>query len=146
MPNCSRFAALIFIWILVAGGGSAEGQVHGASASQQPTLTLHTTTRIVLTDVTVTDADGNPVRGLKQSDFHIFDDGKPQSILSFAEHRTTPMAELPKVSVTPGVYSNRFINRLPPVLNIILIDTTNLEIVDQMYLRYKLDQFIKHLP
>lgn len=96
--------------------------------------------------MTVTDARGNPVYGLKRADFHIFDNGKPQKILSFTEHNTTPVAEMPKATVAPGIYSNSFLDHLPPVLNIILIDTTNLEFVDQMYLRYKLDQFIKQLP
>lgn len=147
MLTCSRVAAVLFIWVLAAGGSSAqEDRSMAPLRHSSPAITLHTTTRMVLTDVTVTDAHGNPVQGLKRSDFHIFDDGKPQTIQSFTEHRTTPVAEMANVSVAPGVYSNSFLNRLPPVLNIILIDTTNLEIVDQMYLRYKLDQFIKHLP
>jgi len=114
--------------------------------SQKPTFTFRTTTRIVLTDVTVTDAKGNPVHGLKESDFHILDNGKPQRVLSFTEHKTAPVTSMPRVTTAPGVYSNSFLEHLPPVLNIMVIDTTNMEFVDQMYLRYKLDQFIKQLP
>lgn len=116
------------------------------SSSQRPTYTFRTATRIVLTDVTVTDAKGNPVHGLRQSDFHILDNGKPQTMLSFAEHTTTPVAAVPQTATAPGVYSNSFLEHLPPVLNIMVIDTTNLEIVDQMYLNYKLNQFIRQLP
>jgi VWFA-related protein len=147
MLNRFLIAASIFTCVLVLLAVPAGAQTATAAPSQkQPTFTLRTTARIVLTDITVTDAKGNSIRGLKQSDFHIFDNGKPQSILSFTEHTTTPVAAMPQTSVAPGVFSNSFLDHLPPVLNIVLIDTTNLEIVDQMYLRYKLDQFIKQLP
>src|SRR5262249_40890533 len=33
-----------------------------------------------------------------------------------------------------------------PVLNIIVLDSSRLEMVDQMYLRYELHQFLKKLP
>jgi VWFA-related protein len=46
----------------------------------------------------------------------------------------------------PGVYSNDFLLHLPSVLNIIVIDITNLEIPDQMYLYYELTRFLNHLP
>jgi VWFA-related protein len=125
----------------------AQGQqTSPATPSQQPGFTLRTTTRIVLTDVTVTDHKGNPVHGLKESDFHIFDNGKPQDTVSFEEHRTAPVAFVPRVSTAAGIYSNNFLLHLPPVLNIVVIDTTNLEIVDQMYLNYELNRFIKQLP
>lgn len=147
--NCSRIGIFTFACLLVMPRSPLLAQtsdVPPLPQAQQPTFTFKTTTRIVLTDVTVTDVKGNPVYGLKQADFHIFDNGKPQKLLSFKEHRTMPVASLPQVSSAPGVYSNSFLEHLPPVLNIIVIDTTNLEIVDQMYLNYKLTQFIKRLP
>lgn len=49
-------------------------------------LTLHTGVQLVLQDITVTDAAGHPVTGLKPEDFHISEDGHPQSINSFEEH------------------------------------------------------------
>lgn len=112
----------------------------------QPAYTLQAGTRVVLTDVAVTDRKGNPVHGLKASDFEIYDNNKPQVLASFEEHTTTPVASLPRVSTAPGVYSNAFLEHLPPVLNIIVLDTTNLEIVDQMYLNYQLTCFFKALP
>ena len=118
----------------------------GSSPSQQPGYTLQTTTRIVLTDVTVTDRNGNPVHGLKASDFSIFDNNKPQTLASFEEHTTTPDLSLPQAPTAPGVFSNDFLLHLPPVLNVIVIDTSNLEIVDQMYLYYELTRFLKNLP
>jgi VWFA-related protein len=121
--------------------------VHAQSPSaQQPEYTFKVGTRIVLTDVTVTDRNGNPVHGLRASDFHIFDNNKPQVLASFEEHTTTPVAPMEQVSTSPGVFSNEFLQHLPPALNIIVIDITNLKLPDQMYLYYELNQFIKNLP
>ena len=140
-----------FVAILVISGLFAtpqaflQAQANGGAA-QQPGYTFQTSTNVVLTDVTVTDAHGNPIHGLKAADFHIFDNKKPQTILSFEERTTTPVASVPEASTAPGVYSNSFLEHLPPVLNIIVIDTTNIRIPDQMYLSYKLTMFLKHMP
>ena len=48
------------------------------SASRQPVTTLHVNSREVVLDVIVTDAAGNPVKGLKPSDFTLTEDGVPQ--------------------------------------------------------------------
>lgn len=101
---------------------------------------------MVLTDVTVLDRQGNPVHGLPTSAFHLFDNNKPQQIASFEEHSGAPETTMMPVTTSPGVYSNDYLLHLPPVLNIILIDTTNLEIADQMYLNYQLSLFLKTLP
>ena len=39
--------------------------------------------RVIEVPVTVTDRDGNPVRGLTAANFQVFDDGKPQTITAF---------------------------------------------------------------
>ncbi len=52
--------------------------------SDQPTLTLHVQSNIVLTDVVVRDKKTNAVvRGLHASDFTILEDNKPQRLASF---------------------------------------------------------------
>jgi VWFA-related protein len=117
-----------------------------AAQSSQPGYTFRAESRVVLTDVTVLDRQGNPVHGLPASAFHIFDNKKPQTIASFEEHKSTPGTTMMPASTSPGVYSNDYLLHLPPVLNIILIDTTNLEITDQMYLNYQLTLFFKTLP
>jgi VWFA-related protein len=40
----------------------------------------------VVQDITVTDTEGHPITGLKPEDFHIFEDGRPQTIKNFEEH------------------------------------------------------------
>src|SRR5579884_2071449 len=51
-------------------------------------FTLKTSTEIVLVNVTVRDKDGNFIRDLKQSDFSVLEDGKPQSIVSLDVENT----------------------------------------------------------
>src|SRR5215469_10190836 len=101
--------------------------------AQSPALTLRAETRIVLADITVTDRHGNAVHGLPASDFQVFDNNQPQHIASFEEH------DAEHIAVGGG-------QQLPPILNVVLLDTTNLELPDQMYLHIHLTRFIKALP
>jgi VWFA-related protein len=139
MPHQSFFAVAISLLAVSA-------LVHAQSTSpQEPAYTFHLGTRTVLTDVTVTDRNGNPVQGLKASNFEIFDNNKSQVLTSFEEHTPTLIAPTGQAGASPGVYSNEFLQHLPPALSIIVIDITNLELPDQMYLYYELNQFIKNL-
>jgi len=45
-----------------------------------PPFTLRTQARVVLTDVTVTHKNGNPVHNLSRPAFHILDDKNPKDI------------------------------------------------------------------
>jgi len=47
--------------------------------------TFQSTARLVVLDVEVTDGNGQPVKGLKQSAFALQEDGVPQALFSFAE-------------------------------------------------------------
>lgn len=140
---------IVSLLCLAASGGaqSSRSAYNPSHPRQASGYLFQTTTRIVLTDVTVTDHKGNPVRGLTASDFSIFDNGHPQRILSFKEHVTAPVTQIAPASASvSGLYSNDFVRTLPPVLNILVIDTTNIRIVDQMYLNYELTRLLKRLP
>lgn len=113
---------------------------------QVPTLQM--STRVVLTDVTVTDSHGRPIRGLTRSDFRIFDDGRPQPLSSFEEHTRSQSASLTRVAApaNPNTFSNDFLLHPPSPVNVILIDTTTIRLVDQMYLYQQLTSFVHNLP
>jgi len=114
------------------------------SASDSP-YTLQVNSRVVLTDVTVTDKRGNPVTGLTERDFRIFDNGKQQTLASFDEHREQK-AHLEETAATPGSFSNEILRDPPPQVNALLFDTTTIHIVDQMYLFEQMQQFVAALP
>src|ERR1039458_94444 len=63
--------AMAAVWAWARPGAAAQQDSSG-------TTTLQVYSRMTVVDVTATDADGQPVYGLKQSDFTIFEDGKPQ--------------------------------------------------------------------
>jgi VWFA-related protein len=103
-------------------------------------------TRIVLTDVTVTDAKGNPVHGLTRSDFHIFDDNHAQTLSSFVEHTQSPTATPIAAPASSSFVSNNFLLHPPEPVNVLLIDTTTIHLIDQMYVYQQLTRFVNSLP
>ena len=136
---------LMIVGPLAPLSGQSPRQPDARSKPQDhnPALTLHAESRIVLADVTVTDRHGNAVHGLTSSDFQVFDNNQPQHIASFEEHdddHTSTPAE-----PSPNTASNSY-QHLPSALNVVLLDTTNLELPDQMYLHIQLTRFIKALP
>ena len=136
-------------WTVVAASlvgtvltGAAQSDVQ---QNPQSGYTLQAHAREVVTDVTVTDRKGNPIHGLSEAAFHIFDNGKPQHLVTFKEHTgLEPSAPLPES--TTNIYSNDIVLHPPRVFNIILLDAINISVPDQMYLRQQMDQFVQKLP
>jgi VWFA-related protein len=148
-PMIPRTSILVLALFLSSETLFLPTQSQEQSAAQTPpgqsTYTFQTNTRVVLTDVTVTDANGNPIHGLPQSVFHVFDNKQPQVIASLEEHAGLPAATLQPAS-TAGVYSIDYLLHLPAVLNIVLIDIANIDMADQMYLNYELTRFLNEQP
>lgn len=123
------------------------GQTPQPQVSSGPSgYTLHASARAVLTDVTVTDAKGNPVLGLPQSAFQIFDNNHQQKTVSFEEHAAGPTGGVGAGPVAPHTFSNEFLKHPPAAFDVIVLDTSTIGIVDQMYLNEELERFIKTLP
>jgi VWFA-related protein len=95
------------------------------AAPQAPTLKVYSREKIV--DVTVTDANGNPVHGLTQSDFLLKEDGKPQSLRSFREYGEAVPTAAPTTppKLPPNVYTNLQPAPPSPAVNILLLDFVN---------------------
>jgi len=82
------------------------------AAGQQDTgLKITVTTNLVIVNIGVQDRDGKPIEGLKDSDFEILEDGKPQKISVFEYQRletqpsTAPTEAAPKTprkEITPS--------------------------------------------
>jgi VWFA-related protein len=70
-------------------------------AMQQSPFTEVLEVRIHNVDVIVTDAKGNHVGGLRQEDFEVFEDGKPQALTNFAEYVDRNVAA-PAVAAAPA--------------------------------------------
>lgn len=146
-----RFSALaVAFGFLLASTGLAQSPDAPSSSSpssQTPGFTIRAESRVVLTDVTVTDHRGNPVRGLPASAFHVFDNNEPQKVESFEEHSEASVTgALSTTSAPSGAYSNDYVLHLPKAVNILVIDITNISVPDQMYLNYQLTKFLDTLP
>ena len=133
---------------------STAAAVSTTSASEQPqhpdipTPTFRSTTRLVQVDVVVTDKAGNPITGLKQEDFTVFQDGKPQPVRAFEAHVLTPEAR--KTRVVPTLPANTYTN-LPDSIQdqswtIVLYDQLNTPTSDQQVARQQLVKLLKTLP
>ncbi|HEY4380571.1 MAG TPA: VWA domain-containing protein [Acidobacteriaceae bacterium] len=98
------------------------------AAQQDSTATLQMYSRLTVVDVTATDQNGDPIYGLPQSAFTIFEDGKPQPIRNFEEVGQRPV--MPIRDLPPNVYTN--LQPPPPstAVNILLLDLENEAPVD----------------
>ena len=115
-----------------------------------PETTLKVNSRAVLVDVIVTDHNGNPVRGLKQEDFRVLEQGKHQSIEYFEEHSTPSFVaqEQQKMEfphLPPNVFTNFSPLPTPPVVNVLLLDSLNTRMADQIYLKKAAQHYLKSL-
>ncbi|MGD0829855.1 MAG: VWA domain-containing protein [Terracidiphilus sp.] len=121
----------------------------------QPTSTLKLNSRLVYVDVVVRDSHGHFVHGLKQQDFQLFEDGKPQALDFFEPHiydsiavpttaqpTTQPAAPAEKLTFsnvdTRGADSG--------AINILLFDLLNTPVNEQIYARRQMMKFLRELP
>src|SRR5579884_1141465 len=80
-----------------------------ASTPQPPGSVIRSTSNLVVVDVTVTQ-NGRPVKNLSQQTFHVFENGREQSIRFFDEHVSQePSADQKSKAIEPeaaNTYSN----------------------------------------
>ena len=150
--------------MLAAGAGARPRQNAKAREPQAASAShsLKSETRLINVDVSVRDKHGNPVRGLKSSDFQIFDDGHgPQQIAGFefieppaitavsspkaAANGSNTTAAKPAPKIDP-VYSNRQYASLPVPPTGILLDPGNIAFQDQVTARLEVLKLLDKLP
>jgi VWFA-related protein len=105
-------------------------------------------TREVIVDVVVTKGNGDPVLGIRQEDFEIKEDGKPQTLGFFEEHTAKalpPGSQKPLPSLPPNTYTN-----VPPApesdsVNVLLLDMLNTSMRDQAFVHNNITDFLKKM-
>ena len=83
-------AAVLAVTVPLRPQGVAPDEVRIRSGSWQPTVTFRAQTNEVQMEVVIRTAHGKPVSGLKQSDFQVFDESRPQKLSGFAVVSTAP--------------------------------------------------------
>jgi|CZKD01.1.fsa_nt_gi VWFA-related protein len=111
------------------------------SSSEQPTFRANV--RRVLVDVVVTNSKDEPVSGLPQEQFLIFEDGKPQTLTSFDEHAGLPDMSALQAKLPPNTFSNLPLTKAGDAANILLLDALNTQMSDQSYVHAQMIKYIK---
>jgi VWFA-related protein len=138
---------------------SPSSVVTSASSSDVgpiPEVTIKATSRIVVEDIVVTDSKGHPVKGLRQQDFQLIEDGKPQRIRAFEEYPAegavlpaTAPATAGKTTgqLSPNIFTNnRATGQETGSSTIIVLDLLNTAMPDQVRAKEYLINFVKKRP
>lgn len=126
---------------------NAAFQAYAAKKPEpQPVPSFESNVRVVLLDVVVTDSKGNPVTGLRQDDFRVFEDGKPQKITSFQEHRGAPVLRDKLPPLPKNTYTNYPTIEVADSINVILMDSLNTPIQDGDYAHQQVIKYLKTIP
>jgi len=147
-----RRQSLVFICALLLCGTALaqsilqpDNAIKPQAASPEPLGTIHAEANLVLVDVVVTQ-NGQPVHGLDKSRFQIFEDGRPQKIVTFDESSAPKpsLAVETAAPLPPNVYSN--IPRYPvaDAVNVILLDSLNTPLLERDAAERQLVRFLAH--
>ena len=123
---------------------SSTQQASSTQASPNPDITIKSQVNWVVVDVVVTGHSNEPVKGLGQQDFQIFEDKKPQQVRSFEVHEAQPVTS-PARELPPNTFSNAA-SIEPGTINIILLDQVHTQISDQEFGREELLKYLKQKP
>jgi VWFA-related protein len=116
-----------------------------ALVSAQVMPTFRTDARLVEVQVVVTERGGAPALGLKEGDFTVLENGKPQKIAFFVPPSQGVAAETQ--ALPPGVFTNRpeYAPRGPRAVAAIVLDVLNTHPSDQAFARAQVARFLKSL-
>ncbi len=93
----------MLVALLMAGAGLLAQTPAPPQSATASGFTLKVQSDLVLTDVIVRDRKtGEAVRGLKRSDFSVFESGKPQQVVSFDEQDVDQAVRLPATETVTG--------------------------------------------
>ena len=130
----------------------ADGQIQRQPIPDQDqgavnTIPLfRTNANLVLVDVVVRNKQ-QAVMGLKQEDFEVRENGKPQRITIFEEHKATDALDVAKAPpLPPHVYSDAPRYALTSAANVLLLDGLNTPLADQVYVRRRMLAYLKTIP
>jgi VWFA-related protein len=134
--------------LLAQENSQPSGYSQSPPQESNPQFIFRQNVNRVVVDVVVTDSNRKPVRGLTKQDFSIYEDGKPQGILTFdaysLDSNPSHFAKLPPMP--PNTFVNIATAPERGPLYLLLLDLVNTEQVDQPYVRQELLNFIDSKP
>jgi len=79
--------------------------------------------QIVQVDVVVVNGKDEPVSGLHKEDFKVWENGHPQTILSFEEHKGASPTQIKLPPMPPNVFTNYPTVKAADSVNVLLLVT-----------------------
>ncbi|MCW5965799.1 MAG: VWA domain-containing protein [Bryobacterales bacterium] len=136
MRQWVRSASVLSAWLIAV-----------ACCAQDATPTFRTGVQLVDLAVSVRDGNGKLVRDLNASDFRLREDGEERRIDLFTAPVSSASREEATQHLPPGVYSNApELNRDSRGIVMVLIDSLNTCIPDQMQAKRQIVDFLRDLP
>lgn len=124
---------LLLAWLSLASCMSAQQPSNSPASSQGSEVsTIHVSARIALLDATVIDSKGEPVTGLTAKDFAVYEDNKPQPIVSF-EAAGSHALPAPTVSAPETLDPARPVTFGQSPVTILVLDEINTHFSDATY-------------
>ena len=132
------------VWpVAVLAVACVQAQNTSPETNSNRVPTIKTEARIVLVDVVVTDAKGQPVGGLHKEDLHVSEDGRPQTISFFEEHIGGAVSPVGLPPMPSDVYTNYPTIKTTDSINVLLLDSLNTQATDQVYVRPQMVKYLK---
>jgi VWFA-related protein len=152
LSNAKTTAGVVLICVAAVAAAGQTNPSATVQASTPPTqaavpnsseTVLHAHANLVLVDVVVADRN-KPIHGLDRSKFHVFEDGREQTITSFDEHLgSTQGTVVPNVvKLPPNTFSNAPVYPDSGVVNVLLLDGLNTPVVNQMDVRRQMIEYM----
>ena len=114
--------------------------------SDQNIPTFHANVHVVVLDVVVSTTKGEPVSGLHSDDFQVVEDGKPQTVTSFEEHKGRAVIQTKLPPMPPNIFTNFPTINAPDSVNVLLLDWLNTQPQDQAFVHAQAVQYLKQVP
>jgi VWFA-related protein len=142
--RCLRFCMGILLMVWSVSDASAQDR-----SKRESNLTAQSTFRlpvnVVVVNATVTDKAGQPVTDLTANDFRVYDDGKPQTIQTFALESYGPVeSEAGKKPALPAHRNSQELNATRPrMISIVIDDLTMESAADLIRMAQSITDFLK---
>lgn len=114
--------------------------------SEQQIPTFQSNVRAVVLDVVVSTPKGEPVPGLHNDDFQVAEDGKPQIVTSFEEHKGHELIPTKLPPMPQNIFTNFSTIGAPDSVNLLLLDWLNTQPQDQALVHAQTVQYLKRVP
>jgi VWFA-related protein len=140
----NRFVVGMGVGLALAWLAGARPLAKGQRPATDPqTAAIKSEVRLVLVDVVVTESGRRPAGGLRKEDFQVAEDGHPQTISFFEEHKDVTPKPVSLPSMPADVFTNYPTTATTDSVNVLLLDSLNTQARDQTYIRPQMEKYLQ---